>query len=409
MNDLVLRSGRLWGRTGTEDVVVRDGRIAGILTPGDRIPGAGPGTTPPATGESGAGESGAREIDAGDRIVLPGLINAHCHIDKTIWGGPWVPNTAGTELHGMIGNGRRRRAELGIPHEGRMAGLLADMAAAGTTHVRTHTDVDPDIGLSGVEAVMAAAERVAGSLTVEQVAFPQSGLLVEGDTVELMEAALRMGVQTIGGLDPAGVDGDPVAHLDVVFGLAEKHGAKVDIHLHDGGTLGLWQVGLIAERTKALSLQGRVAISHAFAIGEEPRPQQERIADLLAGAGMALFTCAGFSDPIPSPAVMRAAGVPMGLGTDGIRDLWSPYGSADMLVRVGQLAVRSGFKSEEEIELALWTATEGAAAALGLEEYGLRVGAPADFTVVDGASAAHAVVEHAPRRHVVKAGLPLAL
>ncbi|MGW6969640.1 amidohydrolase [Streptomyces zaomyceticus] len=393
MNDLVLRSGRLWGRTGTEDVVVRGDRIVGIVPSGEERPVTG---SPSAT-----------VVDAMERVVLPGLINAHCHIDKTLWGGPWVPHTASHELQGMIGNGRRRRGELGIPHEDRMAGLLADMAAAGTTHLRTHTDIDPDIGLSGVEAVMAAAERVSGSLTVEQVAFPQSGLLVEGDTVELMEAALRMGVTTIGGLDPAGVDGDPVAHLDVVFGLAEKYGAKVDIHLHDGGTLGLWQVGLIAERTKALSLQGRVAISHAFAVGEVSRPEQRRVADLLAGAGMALFTCAGFSDPIPAPAVMRSAGVPMGLGTDGIRDLWSPHGSADMLVRVGQLAVRSGFKSEEEIELALWTATEGAAEALGLEGYGLREGATADFTVVEGVSAAHAVVEHLPRRHVFKAGARL--
>jgi cytosine/creatinine deaminase len=122
--------------------------------------------------------------------------------------------------------------------------------------------------LTSVEAVLAAASTLEGRVTVEQVAFPQCGLLIKPDTAELMEEALKAGVGTVGGLDPAGVDRDPVGHLNIVFGLADKYRARIDIHLHDSGSLGAWEFELIIKRTKALGLQGRVVISHAFAISE---------------------------------------------------------------------------------------------------------------------------------------------
>lgn len=387
MGDIVLRSGRPWGRTEPVDIVVRGGRVAAV--------------GPDAAATAGAG---AEAVDLGGRLVLPGLVNTHCHLDKSLWGASWVPNTSGTTIAEMIRNGRSRRTELGIPDADRIGALLTRMTELGTTHVRTHTDIDPDIGLAGVEAVLEAAERLADRVTVEQVAFPQSGLLAEPATAGLMAAALRMGVGTVGGLDPAGIDGDPVSHLDVVFGLAERYGVPVDIHLHDGGALGAWQFELIAERTKALSLHGRVAVSHAFAVGEATGPLRQRLVGLLAEAGVALHTCAGFSDPVPPLAALRAAGVPVGLGTDGIRDLWNPYGTGDMLERAMILAHRSSFKEDADIELALDTATRGAARALGLPAHGPEVGAAADLVVVDGSTPAQAVVEHAPRFLVVKAG-----
>ena len=75
-------------------------------------------------------------------------------------------------------------------------------------------------------------------------------------TAELLEAALASGVETIGGIDPAGVDRDPVRHLDVVFELAARYGARIDLHLHDGGTLGLWELELIVDRTRDTGLPG---------------------------------------------------------------------------------------------------------------------------------------------------------
>ena len=202
------------------------------------------------------------------RLVLPGLVDAHCHLDKTLYGGPWVPHSAGDALEDRIANDRRRRGELGIPSVDRIVALLEQMVAAGTSHVRSHTDVDPEVGLRGVEAVRAAAQRLDGRIGVEQVAFPQHGLLTNPGTAELLEEALKRGVETIGGIDPAGVDRDPVRHLDIVFDLAARYGARIDLHLHDGGSLGMWELELIVDRTRDAGLGGRVTISHAYGFSQ---------------------------------------------------------------------------------------------------------------------------------------------
>ena len=154
--------------------------------------------------------------------MLPGLVDAHAHLDKTMYGGPWTPHSAQDTLADRIANERSRRGPLGLPHPDYMAALLGAMVAAGTAHLRTHTDVDPEVGLDRVHAVRAAAEKMADRIAVTQVAFPQYGILATPGTAGLLEAALREGVEGIGGIDPAGVDRDPVRHLDVVFGLAER-------------------------------------------------------------------------------------------------------------------------------------------------------------------------------------------
>jgi cytosine deaminase len=208
----------------------------------------------------------------------------------------------------------------------------------------------------------------------------------------------------IGGIDPAGGDGDPVRHLDVVFGLAERHGAAVDIHLHDGGSLGAWELGLIAERTKALGLGGRVAVSHAYAFGGMSDRDSTALAETLADAGVAIVTGAVYDFPVPPVKKLLAAGVTVACGHDGIRDLWGPYGSGDMLERARQVAYRSTFRRDDDIELALHAATYGGRALLGLPADPLGVGSPADLVVVDVPTAAEAVVTVPERRLVVKAG-----
>jgi cytosine deaminase len=193
-----------------------------------------------------------------------------------------VPHSAGDALEERIANDRRRRGELGVPSVDRIAALLERMVAAGTSHVRSHTDVDPEVGLGGVEAVRAAVRRLDGRIGVEQVAFPQHGLLINPCTAELLEEALRSSVEVIGGVDLAGMDRDPVRHVDVVFDLAARYGARIDLHLHDGGSLGLWELELIIDRTRDAGVGGRVTVSHAYGFSEADRASQERLVERLA-------------------------------------------------------------------------------------------------------------------------------
>jgi cytosine deaminase len=383
--DLLLRGGSPWGFAGPTDVLIHDGTIAGI----------GP--------ELDSGNA-VVAVDVTDRLVLPGLVEAHCHVDKTLFGRPWVPHSAGPALVDRIENERRRRGELGIPDVEAGVALVERMVSFGTAYVRTHTDIVPELGLAAVEAIDAVAERLAGLVTIEQVAFPQSGILSSPGTAALLEEALRRGVGTIGGIDPAGADGDPVGHLDVVFGLAERHGARIDIHLHDLGTLGVWELELIAERTRAAGLQDRVTVSHAYGLGQADATTQARVADVLADTGVTITTAAVYDFPVPSVRALRTAGVNVACGHDGICDLWSPYGSGDMLERAMHVAYRSTFRRDDEIELALEAATYGGARALGIEPYGLVPGAPADLFVVAGGTPAEAVVRHPPRDLVLKGG-----
>lgn len=381
---LLLGGGYPWGYDVPADILVRDGKITQI--------------------EPAVDVTDAEVIDVAGRLVLPGLVDAHCHLDKTLYGGPWVPHSAGDALADRIANDRSRRGELGIPNVDHVTALLERMAAAGTSYVRTHTDVDPDVGLRGIETVRTAAEQMSGRVTVEQVAFPQHGLLTSPGTAELLEEALKSGVETIGGLDPASSDRDPVRNLDTTFTLAERYGAGIDIHLHDGGTLGAWQIELIADRTQVTGLRGRVAISHAYALGQIDEAYQARLLAQLAEAGVTLVTAAAYSFPVIPIKKALAAGVNVACGHDGIRDLWGPYGSGDMLERAMFVAYRSTFRRDDDIELALDAATYGGSRALGLKSYGLTVGAPADLVVVSARTPAEAVVARPLRELVLKTG-----
>lgn len=385
MPGLLLRGCRIRGYADQQDLLVTDGTISAI----------GPALPAP---------DGVEVIDAGGKLVLPGLIDAHTHLDKTLYGGDWVPHPAGDALTDRIGKERELRAGLGVPDVGRITALLETMVAAGTSHVRSHTDVAPELGLGGVEAVREAVARLDGRIEVQQVAFPQYGILREPGTAELLEQALASGVEVIGGIDPAGIDGDPVRHLDVVFGLAERYGVQIDIHLHDGGSLGTWELGLICDRTIAGGLRGRVTVSHAYGLGQAAPDEQDRLAARLAEAGVTITTAAVYDFPVAPVKRLLAAGVNVACGHDGIRDLWGPYGTGDPLDRAMHLAYRNTFRRDDDIELALDAVTSGAAKALGLPAYGLVEGAPADLVVVGASLPAQAVVTRPARELVVKNG-----
>jgi cytosine deaminase len=147
-----------------------------------------------------------------------------------------------------------------------------------------------------------------------------------------------------------------------------------------------------------------VAVSHAYGLGQADAATQERLAVLLADAGVGIVTAAVYDFPVAPIKKLLAAGVTVACGHDGIRDLWSPFGSGDMLERAMHVAYRSTFRKDEDIELALAAATFGGAQVLGLPSYGLQPGAPADLVAVRAGTPAEAVVTRPVRELVVKAG-----
>jgi cytosine deaminase len=383
--DLAITGGWLLGAADASDVVITDGVVEAVVPAG----------TAPAAGAS---------VDATGCLVLPGLAEAHCHLDKTLFGRPWVSHLAGDTLADRIEHDRGRRAELGLPDPDAMRALVDAMTGFGTTTLRTHTDVDPDVGLRGVAAVRELAEAVRDRVDIQQVAFPQHGLLSLPGTAELLDEAIQAGASVVGGLDPGG-EGDPAAYLDIVLGVAARHDVAVDVHLHTHGDEGRRELELLADMTVALGLQGRVVASHCYAFGDLEEREASRLARRLAGAGVGVVTAAPYSFPVPPLRLLAEAGVVTGVGHDGIRDLWGPYGTGDLLERARHVAYRSGFRRDEDIELVLRAATAGGRALLTGDPRGVEPGAVADLVVVPATNAAEAVVLVPQRRAVVKCGV----
>jgi cytosine deaminase len=276
--------------------------------------------------------------------------------------------------------------------------------AKGTSVIRTHVDVDPEIGLSHLQALLQVRDEYRAVIEIQIVAFPQHGLLVNPGTLELMGEAIAAGADVVGGLDPATFDGDVAGHLDAVFGLAERSGAPVDIHLHDPGELGAFELEQIAERTKALGMQERVAVSHAYALGMLPEARCEEVADRLAKAGVSIMTNAPGDHAFPPVLQLRNAGVTVFAGNDNVRDVWWPYGDADLLERAMTIGYRSGFYLDEELEIAFDLVTSAGARALGVERYGIATGCPANLIAVEARHVPEAVVARPVRALVLHRG-----
>ncbi len=383
----VIRDVRTMDRLEVVDIVVRDGAIAAIGR------------------DAGAAATGLDVIDGGGRLVFPGLVDAHTHMDKTLMGLGWHRHDVGPNLLDMIENERRLRREEGIDsHQQSMRHARAAIAS-GTTHIRTHVDIDTEIGLAGFEGVKRTQAELADALTMQVVAFPQSGMLVRPGTVDLLEGALRNGAEVMGGLDPSTIDRDPVRHLDTVFGLADTYDVDVDIHLHEPGELGAFSIELIAERTKAPSYQGRVVISHAFALGGVDDVRLGRLVELLLENDIAIMTHGpGGHRAIPNIKELAARGVRLCTGNDGIRDSWGPLNTPDMLERVFIVIYRNNLRRDDDIENVIRVATEGGAGVMKADGYGLREGADADLMLVDGETHVEAVISRPARHLVMKRG-----
>src|SRR5579875_3536268 len=338
--DLLIRNVRpLGGVAG--DLHIHDGRIVNI----------GPNLPVPVD---------AAVLDGGGRLLFPGFVDAHTHMDKTLLGLGWYRNEVGPLLTDKIENERRLRRERGIDSHQQSSRHARLAIAAGTTHIRTFVDIGTEVKLNGFEGVMRTREDFRDALDIQVVAFPQSGMLIRPGTVELMEAALANGATVVGGLDPSAIDRDPANHLDVIFGLAEKYDADVDIHLHEPGDLGAFSVELIAERTKVLGWQGRVVISHAICLGGVDDAYLDRLIGLLLENDITIMSHGPSGlRPVPSVKRLREAGVAMCTGNDGIRDAWGPLNMPDMLLRTFLVAYRNNLRRDDEIEMLLDIATYG--------------------------------------------------
>jgi len=375
------------------DLTVTDGRFSAITPAAERTLA-----------------TAAATIDLGGQLVVPGFVEGHIHLDTSFYGDAWrphIPCADGFDVRERVAFQAQNLAAA-APMAERAKSQLELCIGNGSLAMRSHVMVDGSVGLKHLETILALREAYRDLIDIQFVAFPQSGILSSPGTPELLDEALRLGCDLIGGLDPASFDRDVSAHLDVVFGLAQKHGVGVDIHLHDGGSLGLFQIEEIAHRTKALGMAGHVAVSHAYALGDIPADALNKAGAMLATAGVSIMTNAPGNHAFPPVATLRQAGVTVFSGSDNIRDSWWPYGDGDMLSRANLIGYRSGFYEDRELAAVFDVVTYAGAKALRLEGYGIAVGAAADFVAMQAEHVPEAVVAVPRARTVYRWGRAVA-
>lgn len=390
MPDLLVKNARPWGGPAT-NVLIKDGVISSTATPA-------PGTP---------------VLEGGNRLLLPSFSDVHVHLDSTRLGLPFRPHTGAPGVWPMVLNDRENWRKDAESAADRATTTLGMMIERGVTRVRSYAQIDVDCGLERFHAVKAAAQAHRGRCEVQIIAFPQAGLLREPGTIELMRQALAEGVEWVGGIDPCTLDRDPKGHLDALFSLAEEFQVPVDVHLHEPGHLGVFSTDLILERVRALGMHGQLTMSHSYDLGSVNEATTRRLVEEFAELDVSMATVApAQQNGLPLVDLVQA-GVRVGLGEDGQRDFWSPYGNADMLDRTWQLAFTHQFRKDELIEHCVAIATMGGASIMSADverlssvadRPGLAIGDAGDLLLLPGDTVTAAVMDRGQDRTVVHGG-----
>ncbi|WNS77529.1 amidohydrolase [Bacillus sp. DTU_2020_1000418_1_SI_GHA_SEK_038] len=291
---------------------------------------------------------GEKTIDGKGFLAIPSFKEMHNHLDKTYLSLDWKACIPVKNLEERLRLEAMELEELASTAKQRASKMIELILSKGSTHIRTHVNIDPYIGLKNLEGIKAALEDYSDKLTYEIVAFPQHGLLKE-NVISLMKEAMRSGATIVGGLDPAGIDRNIEGSLYEVMNLAAEFNADVDIHLHDGGHVGYYTVDKLTEMVEDAKWQNRVAVSHAFGLGEVSTEQAEAIADKLSHQGMSIMSTIPIARSLPPIPILEQKGVNVYLGCDGFYDSWGPFGNGDVLEKVtryGEL-----FRKSDEISL----------------------------------------------------------
>ncbi|SDS67436.1 Cytosine/adenosine deaminase [Paenibacillaceae bacterium GAS479] len=342
--------------------------------------------------------------DAGNLLALPSFIEKHCHLDKTILGDSWRAVRPASSIFERFEIEKNVLPTLPTTVKERAEQLLGTLLQAGSTHVRTHVDIYPEVGLRNLEAVQEALATYGGKLSHEIVAFPQHGLLLS-NSVNFVREALRSGAGLVGGVDPANVDGNMEASLQQMMELAVEANAGVDLHLHDGGQTGLATIKRLAALTEDAGWQGRVSVSHAFSLGDMAGQEADEIMQMLAELGITIITSVPIGRVIPPVNLLHERNVSVAVGCDNIFDSWSPFGNGDILERVGRLAERFGRSTEQALAETLGFITGGITPLNKLgQQVWPKAGDKASMVLVEASCSAEAVARRSKRQAVMYKG-----
>ncbi|MBM7585713.1 cytosine/adenosine deaminase-related metal-dependent hydrolase [Bacillus pakistanensis] len=343
-------------------------------------------------------------IDANGLLAIPTFKEMHNHLDKTYLSLDWKACKPVKNLKERLAFEAQELSDLAPSAKQRAMSMIEKILSNGSTHIRTHVNIDPYIGLKNLEGVLEALEEYKHAITADVIAFPQHGLLRD-DVPKLMREAMQNGANMVGGLDPAGIDRSIEKSLYETMEMAIEFNADVDIHLHDGGHVGYYTIDKWMDFVEEANWQNRSAISHAFCIGEVPEIQQKALAERLKENGVAIMSTIPLTKSLPPIELLDDHGVNVHLGCDGFYDSWSPHGNGDVLEKVQKFAQISRRSEEVLLRESLKWATGGITALTKDGEYRWpKIEDDASFIFVDASSSAEVVARRPYRKAIMKNG-----
>lgn len=377
--DLVLRQCRLTGRPEPVDIGVAAGRIVAIE---------------PVIAADAAVE------DVGGRLVLPGFVDSHIHLDKAC-----LLDRCGHD-HASLGDAIRavsaaKRDFTAADVYARGARVLNQAIVQGTTRIRTHVEVDPRVALRSFEAVGQLRRDYGWAVDLSVCVFPQEGLTNDPGTEDLLVAALEGGADVLGGCPYT--DTDPNEQIARLFALAQRFDVDLDFHVDFDLDPSWTHLAEIARQTEAHNWGGRVAIGHVTKLSAMPPVQRDAIARRLAGAGVALTVLPATDlylmgrdrdHDVPrgvTPAhVLAGQGVTCSVATNNVMNPFTPFGDCSLL-RMANLYANIAQVGPAGFGACLDLVTTAPARLMNLDDYGIAVGNPADLVVLDAPDAVTAL------------------
>jgi cytosine deaminase len=396
--DLLVRNARLPGRDRPVDLAIQRGVFTRIA--------------------AGIRQSATQELDAAGRLVSPPLVDCHVHLDAVLTVGQPRHNRSGTLIEGIQIWGERKPGLTREDVKRRATEAIAWEVAQGTLFIRSHVDVcDPD--LTALRALIEVRDEVRDICELQLVAFPQDGILSFPDGKRLMDEAMRLGADVVGGIPHHEWTREMgVEDVHVAFELARRYDRDVDCHCDETDDPQSRFAEVMVADALAQGWQGRATVSHCTAMHSWDNAYAFKLIGLLARARLNVVAnpydniiLQGRADTYPKRRGMARvkellqAGVNVSLGHDSIMDPWYPLGRGDMLA-AAQLALHvAQMSGHDEIAAVYDLVTTNAARTLRIaDRYGIEEGKPASFIVLDARDPHDALRLVPARLHVVKEG-----
>ena len=356
-------------------------------------------------------------LDGEEGIVYPPFVEPHIHLDATQTAGQPNWNQSGTLFEGIERWAERKSL---LSHEdvkSRAWKTLKWQIANGIQYVRTHVDVS-DPTLTALKAMLEVKKEIAPWVDLQIVAFPQEGILSYPNGEKLLDQAMEMGADVVGGIPHFEFTREyGVESMHIAFDIARKYNKQIDIHCDEIDDEQSRFVETVAALALKYDMGEKVTASHTTAMHSYNNAYASRLFRLLKMSKIHFVAnplvnihLQGRFDTYPKRRgvtrvkEMLKNNINVCFGHDDVFDPWYPLGTANMLQVLHMALHVCQLMGYGQINDGLKLVTENSAKALGLTDYGIQEGNSANFIVLPAESGFDAVRRQVPTRYSIRHG-----